>query len=109
VDALGGDETKGYRGWWYYLAADAAMALYEANGENDFLETAEDCLKRALACSVGISWFALLARSAGSDAGLVEADEITAVAVESIRDKLAEWGAVRSRFEREVAQALKDI
>jgi hypothetical protein len=28
ADTLGGDETKGYRGWWYYLAADAAMALH---------------------------------------------------------------------------------
>jgi len=66
-------------------------------------------LKRASACCVAISCFARLARSAGSTADLVEVDEITAVAVESIRDKLAEWGAVGSRFEREVAQALKDI
>jgi Helicase C-terminal domain len=109
ADTLGGDETKGYRGWWYYLAADAAMALHEANGENDFLETAKDCLKRASACCVAISWFSRLARSAGGDAGLAEVDEITAVAVESLRDKLAEWGAVGSRFEREVAQALKNI
>lgn len=109
ADALGGDETKGYRGWWYYLAADAPMALHEANSDNDSLETAKDCLKRAAACCIAISWFARLARSANNNAGLTEVDEITAVAVESIRDKLAEWGAVGSRFEQEVAQALKDI
>jgi hypothetical protein len=109
ADTLGGDETKGYRGWWYYLAADAAIALHEATGKNDLLEMAKDCLNRACACCVAISWFARLARSASSDAGPVEVDEITAVATESIRDKLAEWGAVGIRFEREVAQALKDI
>lgn len=33
ADTLGGDESKGYRGWWYYLAADATMALHEATGD----------------------------------------------------------------------------
>jgi len=109
ADALGGDETKGYRGWWYYLSADAALALHEANGESNLLETAEDCLMRASKCCPVISWFARLARAASQSSDITEADEVTAVAVENIHDRLTEWGAVGHRFEREVGQAIEDI
>lgn len=109
ADALGGDETKGYRGWWYYLAADAAMALYEVSGEAHLLETAKDFLKRASACCVAISWFARLSRSVVPPAEVGDTDELTAVAVEHVRDKLTEWGAIGGRFERELAEVLKDI
>jgi hypothetical protein len=109
ADHLGGDETKGYRGWWYYLSADASMALHETNGDSKLLETAKDFLKRASGCCVAISWFARLARSAGQATEVGDADEITAVAVENIRDRLTEWGLVGVRFEREMVQALKDI
>ncbi len=60
ADALGGDETKGYRGWWYYLTADVALALHETTGEDNFLNKAKDCLKRAGKCCSAISWFARL-------------------------------------------------
>lgn len=109
ADALGGDETKGYRGWWYYLAADAAMALNEANGESDLLNITKDCLKRASKCCTAISWFARLARSVRPDSDTGEVDEVTAIAVENIRDKLTEWGIVGNRFEREISQAIKDL
>jgi hypothetical protein len=109
ADALGGDETKGYRGWWYYLTSDAAMALHEVNGESGLLDTAKDCLKRASNCCPVISWFARLARSDDQSIDIAEADEITAVAAENIRDKLTEWGAVGQRFECEVGQAIEDL
>jgi hypothetical protein len=80
-----------------------------ANGDAALLETAKDCLKRAAKCCTAISWFARLARAghAGSDGS--EGSEVTAVAVESIRDKLTEWGAFGYRFERQVAEASKDL
>ncbi len=109
ADGLGGDETKGYRGWWYYLAADAAMALYEATGEDDLSETAKDALKRASKCCSAISWFARLARSARAGVDVSAPNEVAAIAVENIRDKLTEWGTVGKRFEREVSQAIKDL
>jgi hypothetical protein len=104
ADQLGGDEVKGYRGWWYYLAADAAMALHETAERSSLLETSKDYLKRASTCCPAISWFARLARLDSPNSDTSEADEITAIAVENIRDKLAEWGAVGSRFEREIVQ-----
>jgi hypothetical protein len=105
ADGLGGDETKGYRGWWYYLAADAAMALYEVDAKTTLLQTASDYLKRAASCCVAISWFARLARVTGQAMEIDVEDEITATAVETIQKKLTEWGAVGQRFEREITQA----
>lgn len=109
VDALSGDETKGYRGWWYYLVADAAMALYDVNRNSDLLETTKDYLKRASACCVAISWFAHLARSEKSFTGSSDEDELTAIAIENIRDKLTELGAVGNRFEHAVSKVIMDI
>lgn len=109
ADDLAGDETKGYRGWWYYLSADAAMALDGTTADATLQGTAADCLKRAAACCIGVSWFARLARAARAAPDTVEADEVTAIAAENIRAKLAELGTVGGRFEREVSQALADI
>ncbi|HEY9420194.1 MAG TPA: hypothetical protein VIW92_02180, partial [Thermoanaerobaculia bacterium] len=102
-------ETKGYRGWWYYLMADAAMALYEASGDGALLETARDSLKRAAACCLAISWLARLARTAQGESGEAPADEVTALAVENIRERLAEWGLSGSNFERKISQAIGDL
>lgn len=109
ADLLEGDETKGYRGWWYYLAADVALALHEADGDSDLRDTASDCLKRAGKCCPVISWFARLARTAAGDDELPEIDEITATAIEKARARLTEWGAVGNRFERQVEQAINDL
>jgi len=109
ADALGGDETKGYRGWWYYLAADTAMMLHETNGDDNFIETATDCLKRAAHCCPVISWFAHLARMTHTEAEDIGPDEVTATATENIRATLSEWGTVGTRFEREVEQVLANL
>jgi len=109
ADALSGDETKGYRGWWYYLAADAALALREATGDGGLLDTAIDCLKRARTCCSVISCFYGLARMARGETGPATADEVTALAIEKMSDKLKDWGTVGSRFEKEVSQAIADL
>lgn len=109
ADSLQGDETKGYRGWWYYLAADAAMALHEATRDHNLLETAKDCLNRAGKCCPVISWFARLARVTRGNTEQQEVDEVTAIAIENIRSKLTDWGTVGQRFEREVEQAINDL
>lgn len=109
ADALGGDETKGYRGWWYYLAADTAMIFHEKDGDEDSLETAKDCLKRAAKCCPVISWFAHLVRTTHTGTEGTDTDEVTAAAVENIRVKLAEWGTVGTCFEREIEQTLNNL
>lgn len=109
ADSLEGDETKGYRGWWYYLAADAAMALHETSHDDNLVGTARDCLKRAGKCCPVISWFARLAEQTRGQAEPLEIDEVTAEAIENMRQKLTEWAIFGSRFEREVGQAINDL
>ena len=108
-DALGGDETKGYRGWWYYLAGDAALLLSEESGREDLANVAKACFKRAAACCPAISWFAKLARLADKSTPAVGMDEETSMAVEAIRGKLDEWGLVGMAFEEHMAAALSDL
>lgn len=109
ADALGGDETKAYRAWWYYLSAEAAMLLYEATKDVNYQHTARDFLKRASGCCTGVSWFARLGRSVSSDTDTAEIDELTAKAVETIRDRLAEWGAVGKRFEKHIGRIAENL
>lgn len=109
ADALGGDETKAYRAWWYYLSAEAAMALHEATQEKPYQDTARDFLKRASKCCIGVSWFSRLGRSFSLGVETPEADELTAVAVETIRGHLADLGAVGMRFEQQLRQIKKNI
>lgn len=109
ADALGGDETKAYRAWWYYLSAEAAMLLYEATKDESYQRTARDFLKRASDCCTGVSWFARLGRSVSSDTDTAEIDELTAKAVETIRDRLVEWGAVGKRFEQHISRVAENL
>lgn len=109
ADALGGDDTKAYRAWWYYLSAEAAMALFGATGDDAYQNTARDLLKRASRCCVGVSWFARLGRSFTSVEEIPEIDETAAVAVESIRGHLADWGAVGRRFEQAINHISKNL
>lgn len=109
ADVLGGDETKAYRAWWYYLSAEAAMALHEFTGNEAYQKTARDFLKRASRCCVGISWFARLGRSFAPGGETPEIDELSAVVVETIRGRLAEWGAVGRRFEQQLSQIVENL
>ena len=109
ADGLGGDDTKAYRAWWYYLSAEAAMALYEATGKDVYQNTAHDLLKRASGCCVGVSWFARLGRSFMLAEEMPVIDELSTVAVESIREKLAGWGSVGRKFEQSINQISQNL
>ena len=109
VDALGGDETKAYRAWWYYLSAEAAMAIHEATQDEAYRDTARDLLRRASNCCIGVSWFARLGRSFGPGVETPEVDEMTATTVETIREHLVDWGAVGPRFEQQLNQISKNL
>jgi hypothetical protein len=109
ADALGGDETKAYRAWWYYLSADTSMALYEATGDESYQKSAQDLLRRASACCVGVTWLARLGRSVAPRESEPEANEMASAAVEAMRQMLIEWGPVGKRFEQEIARTAEDL
>ena len=108
ADGLGGDETKAYRAWWYYLSADAAMALNEA-GDATYRNVAQDFLTRATNCSFGIRWFARLGHTISSQPTESLTDEMSATCVEAIAQRLADWGLVGARFESKIRDIHRDL
>ena len=113
ADALDGNEIKAYRAWWYYLSADASMALYERTGEVAFNAMARDLSKRASKCCPGVYWFARVDRivrhGTHSKTHASGAQERTAVAVEAVRRRLTKWGIVGKGFERKVSEIEKNL
>ena len=101
-DALEGGGTKAYRAWWYYLSADAAMALGDETGKQHLRDSAGDLLRRAAQCCPTVAWFARLRRSMAGTETAADTSELNAEAVEVIRRQLTQWGAVGSRFESSI-------
>ncbi|MGH9540277.1 MAG: DEAD/DEAH box helicase [Terriglobales bacterium] len=111
ADSLGGEGTRSYRGWWHFLAAEAALALHRETGKPKWAAIANEHLLSASYCCPAVSWFAHAARAAGAVAapGSVEPDELTATAAENIGKKLANLGLSGQKFERGMAAASADI
>ncbi|MBI3850443.1 MAG: DEAD/DEAH box helicase [Verrucomicrobia bacterium] len=108
-DNLGGNETKGYRGWWYYLAADVATQGHESNKAASSLQIAKDYYAKAANCSLSISWFAELARLTIAGSPIADADELTPLAVETTRRHLIELGLTGQRFDQQMKLLLEEI
>ncbi len=109
ADALGGDETKAYRAWWYYLSAEVALALHETTGDENYQDTASDLLERASKCCAGVSWFVRLRQSFSSDVETSQNAVLAAVAVETIRGLLTDWGVVGNRFEQRLSEIEENL
>jgi len=96
ADCLGGDETKGYRAWWYYLAADAALMAYGVKPETHLVAVAKDLFGRACGCLPSISWLAELSRVQFNGVAMSSVvDPIGAQSTErvvSVLKRLGFWG-----------------
>ena len=53
---LSGDSLKGFRGFWYYLAASSCELAYAQLGRGDFLQKAANLYARASKCLPALSW-----------------------------------------------------
>lgn len=99
-DALsGGNETKGYRAWWYYLVGDVALMLHETTGDTKMLSLARENFGRAARCSLSISWFAELAQLQIEGQPVADMDQQTPLAVENAYQNLAGLGLIGPKFE----------
>jgi hypothetical protein len=108
-DRLGGNETKGYRGWWYYLAADTATQIFESTKSTGSLQIAKKYYGNAASCSLSISWFAELARLKVDGVEVASADELTPLCVKKVRQTLIELGLTGQRFEQHAANLLAEL
>jgi hypothetical protein len=101
ADALeGGRELKGYRGWWYYLAGDAAWLSFSASSKPDRKAAAHDLFRKAAACCMSISWLADISRLA--DDGKSASSGLTSYAVEGVVTWLKKTGLFGASFDQEI-------
>jgi len=111
-DRLEGNETQGYRGWWYYLHGDSALMLHGESADQKLASVARDSFRRAAKCAPSVSWLAELARLK-VDGQLVattkEVDPATPRALEAIRRQLSSLGLAGKGFEKKVKSLLVDI
>ncbi len=109
ADNLGGDDTKSYRAWWYYLAAESAIALKEETGEDHYGKTASNFLKRASDCTVGVRWLTHLQKSLANEVVISEIDSVSAQAADSILEILENLGAAGPKFEKKLADIAENL
>ena len=111
-DNLEGNETQGYRGWWYYLHGDSALMLLDASDDGSLASVAKDSFRRAAKCVSSVSWLAELSRIKVNGQPIASADEVdlaTPRAVEGIKAQLVSLGFTGQKFERAMAAFSADI
>jgi hypothetical protein len=91
-DALGGDDTAGYRAWWYYLGGSAAWLGGQEGADDSSLVKARELFGRAARLSKSISWFAELSRETSPDERPLPEDVYTVRACESVHEALVRLG-----------------
>lgn len=99
----GGRQIRPYQAFWYYLAASAASRIATANSDAAMAREANDLTERALASSIGISWFAKL-KTTAQHTTPAPMDELDCVAAEAATTELVRLGHVGSRFERRMVE-----
>lgn len=106
---LSGDEVKGYRAFWGYLAGSAAW-LGAMNGIKSLESQARDRFGRAAAATNGVLWLRGLARLHTSDTAAVDDETPLVTVVERLEERLEELGTANDRkFEKEVRAILDGI
>jgi hypothetical protein len=108
---LSGDDLRGYRAFWNYLAGSAAW-LAAAEGAGALEAQARECFSRASqASAAGLPWLHKLSRLGQPEGGA--SDEANAgldAAIEHLERELEDLGTVHSgRFERRVQKILDGL
>jgi len=108
LTALSGDEVKGYRAFWNYLAGSAAW-MGAKNGISEFESVARDYFKRAAAGTTGVLWLRDLSRLQLFDAP-PDTDRNLASVIEALETQLELLGTANDRkFENEVKAILDGL
>lgn len=103
ADRLHGDALSGYRAWWWYLAATAAV-------QSDDNANAQDCLERAVGCGVNLQFLDAVARAhLPEETGASSPLEQLSPTTEGIWDYLEGHGWAGGQFERATNELLTNI
>jgi hypothetical protein len=110
---LSGDDTKGFRGFWYYLAGAAAeLASREGGGKEHLREVAAGHFLRAAACAPSVAWLRKLIPPAEvpKDSGATITEECLQSNVERMELTFERRGfASPKKFEKEAKSILDGL
>jgi hypothetical protein len=104
---LGGDELKGYRAFWYYLAGSAAWLAASA-GQTAMENTARELFDNARKATTGVRWLYDLAKQSSSsvqEEPLV--DSRVLALVERIEERLLSLGTLNNKRYDELEQQIR--
>jgi len=110
---LTGDDLKGLRGFWYYLAASASELAGQRLNKRVFVVKAEDLYKRSSACLPAVSWLRVLAarsKAIDDEAQPVKDDALLNANVERIEMLFEHRSfALPNKFEKTTKEILEGL
>jgi hypothetical protein len=108
---LSGDDTKGFRGFWYYLSGSASLLAAESLNRKHLIETAKDLFGKAAACASAVPWMrALAANGSETEEEKYEHDAFLQANVERLELIFEQRGyASPRRFEADAKQILDGL
>jgi hypothetical protein len=108
LNHLGGDELRGYRAFWYYLAGSAAWLAAEA-GRPAMQESAREMFDHARKATKGVRWLYKLAMNPSLNAADEERpiDPRVLALIERLEERLVELGTLNNRKYDELEQSIR--
>jgi hypothetical protein len=107
---LCGDELKGYRGFWYYLAGSAAWLASSTNSSNDYKSIASKRFQQAAACTLSVTWLRNLIVSERTTENEGEKDDLLPYLIERLENELTTMGTTSDvKFEKRMKSILDGI
>lgn len=93
---LGGDELRGYRAFWYYLAGSAAT-LAERSGNAQMRAVAAEFYDNARKATNGVRWLYELAKTPSLSLPEAQVDPLALRQVELLEEQLESLGTINNR------------
>ncbi len=109
LTSLNGDDVRGYRAFWNYLAGSAAW-MGAKNGILSLESGARDYFKRAASTASEVVWFSRLSRLTLDDDSSYQADTRLMKVIEGLERQLEKLGTANNRkFESEVKEIIDNL
>ncbi|PPB08842.1 DEAD/DEAH box helicase [Brevibacillus laterosporus] len=107
---LSGDELKGYRGFWYYLAGSAAWLADKYNKNNDYITCARQKFQQAAKCTLSVTWLRNLGDSEHGGEKHEQNDNRLPFLIERLENELITMGTTSdTKFEKRVKSILEGL
>lgn len=109
IQCLEGIEVKGYRGFWYYLAANAAWLEF-LEGSKEYEGKALQCYEEAGKCTSSLPWFRKLAKlNQYADSRVQPSDPYLPYLIDQLEVQMNRIGIDNRKFEKIASEILINL